>query len=270
MAPHTQDEVRDSVRERYRQAAAEKESCCAEAQPCCCGSSGSTRFGYSADELRSLPDGADLALGCGNPTEIAGLGRGEILLDLGSGGGIDCFLASSKVGPEGHVIGVDMTPEMISRARRNAAEGRYDNVEFRLGEIEHLPVADSSVDVIISNCVINLAPDKDQVFREAFRVLKPSGRLMVADIVLSHPLSAELRESMALLTGCISGALEREDYLEGLRRAGFDPVSIDSESQYAKPEHLAALAAEAGVDETATSEIAATAVSAIISAVKPG
>jgi SAM-dependent methyltransferase len=194
----------------------------------------SERIGYSSDDLASVPDGADLGLGCGNPSAIAALKPGETVLDLGSGGGLDCFLASPQVGPSGRVIGVDMTPDMLDKARRNAAVGGYDNIEFRLGEIEHLPLADGSVDAIISNCVVNLSPDKPAVYAEALRVLRPGGRLAISDIVALATLPEELKADMALLTGCVSGASligELEEMLVGL---GFEDVRIRTSAKSAQ------------------------------------
>jgi SAM-dependent methyltransferase len=188
--------------------------------------------GYSAEQAAAIPAEANLGLGCGNPMALAEAKSGEAVLDLGSGGGIDCFLAAREVGPQGRVIGVDMTPAMIERARGNAAKHGYANVEFRLGEIEHLPVADASVDLVISNCVINLSPDKPQVFREAHRVLKPGGRLMVSDLVLLRPLSPELQRSVDLYVGCVAGAALRDEYLSMIRQAGFDSVEVAKEARY--------------------------------------
>jgi len=187
-------------------------------------------LGYSPEELKSVPDEANLGLGCGNPTALASLKEGEVVLDLGAGGGMDCFLAAQKVGRKGKVIGVDMTPEMISLARKNAAEGNITNVEFRLGEIENLPAADHSIDVIISNCVINLSPNKKQVFQEAHRVLKPGGRFMVSDIVLLKPLPGSVRESIDAYVGCMAGALLKEEYLATIESAGFREVTISAET----------------------------------------
>ena len=196
------------------------------------GRTESRGLGYDPSELAQLPDGADLGLGCGNPLAMLELRKGETVLDLGSGGGIDCFLAAKRVGPTGHVIGVDMTPEMIDRARRNATAGGYENVEFRLGEVEHLPVADGSVDTIISNCVINLVPDKRQVFAEAFRVLAPGGRLSVSDIVTLGDVPVRIRDSVEAYVSCLSGASLRGDYLGMLRDAGFAEVEVVSEQGF--------------------------------------
>jgi SAM-dependent methyltransferase len=211
-------------------------SCCGPAQgvSCCgleakaevAGNDTATRI-YSEEELNDLPDSVTQAsAGCGNPTAIAGLQPGDVVLDLGSGGGIDCFLAARKVGPTGHVIGLDMTAEMISLARRNVAKMGLANVEFRLGEMEHMPVADRSVDVIISNCVINLAADKDPVFAEAYRVLKPGGRLSVSDIVTYGELPDLLRRSLEAWAGCLAGALDEDTYLDKMRAAGLSDVTV--------------------------------------------
>ena len=221
------DEIRKSVRENYAKRVTSSGCGCSDT-PCCSpsGKTPSQTMGYSEDELRSIPQGADLGLGCGHPTALASLREGEVVLDLGSGAGIDCFLAADKIGETGHAIGVDMTPEMIERARENARKENIANVEFRLGEIEHLPVADASVDVVVSNCVINLSPDKPQVFREAFRALKPGGRLMVSDIVLRGELPQEVRESMEQYVGCVAGASQIDDYLGAICDAGFRDVTI--------------------------------------------
>jgi arsenite methyltransferase len=204
-------------------------SCCGEgAGSSCCGdSSVSVELGYTAEQLAALPDGANLGLGCGNPTALLGLRAGETVLDLGSGAGIDCFLAAQRVGKRGTVIGVDMTPQMLTRARENAQKGGYRNVEFRLGEIEHLPVADRSVDVVISNCVINLAPEKGPVYREAFRVLRPGGRLAVSDVVATRPISPAERADTALWSSCSSGALDGKQVRSLLTRAGFINVRVE-------------------------------------------
>lgn len=226
-------DVRKVVREGYGAVAGGGSSCCGPSRPCCCSpdwvKETSVRIGYSEEELESVPGGANLGLGCGNPTALASLREGETVLDLGSGPGLDCFLAAERVGKTGKVIGVDMTPEMLERARENARRGGYSNVEFRLGEIENLPVADGSVDVVISNCVINLSPDKPRVFREAFRVLKPGGRLLVSDIVLEVELPEAVRRSRTAYLSCISGAALREDYLQMIADAGFLDLEVVEE-----------------------------------------
>lgn len=186
-------------------------------------------IGYASADLEAVPDGAHLGLGCGNPTALADLKPGETVLDLGSGGGFDCFLSANAVGPQGHVIGVDMTEEMIAAARANAARGGYGNVEFRLGEIEDLPVDDASVDVVISNCVINLVPDKGRAFAEAFRVLKPGGRLHVSDIVFDGEAPAELLASVAAYVNCVAGAVSRQEYLGTMAAAGLTDVTVHLE-----------------------------------------
>lgn len=224
--------IKDEIRNTYGTVARTGGSCCGPASSC--GSSpaseASRNVGYSDDDLSAAPDGANLGLGCGNPVAIASLQKGETVLDLGSGGGFDAFLAAKKVGTAGRVIGVDMTPEMIERATVNAKRGGYSNVEFRQGEIESLPVDDNSIDVIISNCVINLAPDKSRVFAEAFRVLKPGGRLMVSDTVMTRPIPEPIRKSVAAYIGCVSGALMKEEYLSMLRAAGFFKAEIVKDS----------------------------------------
>ncbi len=227
-------EIKRMVREGYAQRVQNKSSCCAPGNSCC-GSANPTEsmskaIGYTEEELGSVPDGANLGLGCGNPTALASLAEGETVLDLGSGAGFDCFLAANKVGKTGKVIGVDMTPEMLDKARENARKGNYENVEFRLGEIENLPAADNSIDIIISNCVINLSPNKKSVFDEAFRVLKPGGRLMVSDIVLLKELPSFIRDSIAAYVGCISGALMKAEYLDTITGAGFQDVQVLDEA----------------------------------------
>ena len=225
----TPDQIRKQVRDQYAERARTGGSCCATANSCCGAQTepvDSARLGYDSEELADLPDGADMGLGCGNPTAIAALEPGQTVMDLGSGGGIDCFLASRKVGPSGRVIGVDMTPEMIEKSRAAAERAGLGNVEFRLGEIEHMPVADASVDVIMSNCVINLSPDKPAVFADAFRVLKPGGRLAISDIVALRPLPEEMREDIALLTGCVAGAATIDETERALCEAGFDDVRV--------------------------------------------
>ncbi|MBE0481220.1 MAG: arsenite methyltransferase [Dehalococcoidia bacterium] len=232
-----EDTIRKVVREGYANIARQGNSCCSGPQSCCAagdcqGEVVSGLVGYSAEELESVPEGADLGLGCGNPVALASLREGEVVLDLGSGAGLDCFLAAGKVGRRGRVIGVDMTPEMVSRARENARKVGCDNVEFRLGEIENLPVADSSADVVISNCVINLSPDKSRVFREAYRVLKPGGRLMVSDIVLLKELPDFIKESVTAYVGCVSGAMLRDDYLAAIEAAGLQDVTVIDETTF--------------------------------------
>lgn len=230
-----QEEIKKVVREGYGKIARKEGSCCAPASSCC-GSSRpddlSRKIGYGDEELSSVPEGANLGLGCGNPVALASLKEGETVLDLGSGPGFDCFLAANKVGKSGKVIGVDMTPDMLDRARENARKGNYANVEFRLGEIENLPAADSSVDAVISNCVINLAPDKKRVFKEAYRVLKPGGRLMVSDIVLTKELPDDIKNSVDAYIGCISGAIRKKEYLEAIKNAGFTEVGIVDEVHF--------------------------------------
>ena len=220
-----EDHIRKKVREGYAKIAEDKD--------CCCGSAASTceediskNIGYSEEELASVPEGADLGLGCGNPVAFASLKEGETVLDLGSGAGLDCFLAANKVGQKGRVIGVDMTPEMIDKARQNARKSKRENVEFRLGEIENLPVADNAVDVVISNCVINLSTNKQRVFKEAFRVLKPGGRLMVSDIVLLKELPEVIKKSVRAYIGCLSGAVMEDKYVGMIKAAGFHDVNI--------------------------------------------
>ncbi len=230
-----QDALRDHVRNIYAKVAiATEESDCDGPAASCCGTSDdesintliSTRLGYSQAEIDLAPTGADMGLGCGNPKTIAALKEGETVVDLGSGGGFDCFLASPEVGNTGRVIGVDMTPDMISKARNNAEKGKFDNVEFRLGEIEYIPVADNSADVIISNCVINLSPDKKQVFSEAFRVLKSGGRIAVSDVVATAELPDEIRNDPLLVAGCMGNAAQIDDLQSDLEAAGFDQISI--------------------------------------------
>lgn len=225
-------EIKKIVREGYAKIARKKKSCCETEIPCCDSKDVaveiSKNIGYTDEELKSVPDDANLGLGCGNPVALASLKEGEIVLDLGSGAGFDCFLAANIVGKTGKVIGVDMTLEMIKKANENAKKGNYENVEFRLGEIEDIPAEDNSVDVIISNCVINLSPDKKKVFREAFRILKPGGRLMVSDIVLLSELPEFIKESVSAYVGCISGAILKDSYLNIIKEVGFsDPELID-------------------------------------------
>ncbi len=234
-----QESIKKSVREHYAEIAREQKGCCAPfavAASNCCGLSGfediGAAVGYSKADMAAVPEGANLGLGCGNPLAFAELKEGDVVVDLGSGAGFDCFIAAPRVGPTGRVIGVDMTPDMIERARTNARKAGTANVEFRLGEIEHLPVADHVADMVISNCVINLSTDKPQVFREALRVLKPGGRLMVSDLVLARPLPESVRQSAEAYAGCVAGAMLREDYLGAMREAGFKSVEVISQSSY--------------------------------------
>ncbi len=226
------EDIRREVRKSYAEVARTSGSCCGPSTDVACLKDSTERVGYTEAEMDSVPDGSNMGLGCGNPTGIASLKKGEAVLDLGAGGGFDCFLAAEKVGKTGRVIGVDMTPEMIEKARRNAAKGGYRNVEFRLGEIENLPAADSSVDVVISNCVINLVPDKRRVFEEAFRVLRPGGRVIISDIVLLKKLPQEISESIAAWVSCIAGASMKNDYLRTIRNAGFVDVRVLEETKF--------------------------------------
>ncbi len=236
----TQDEHRRNISDAYAKVARADDSgqgCSVESS--CCGVSDdaainvviSKRLGYSESDISKVPKGADMGLGCGNPKAIAALRTGEIVVDLGSGGGFDCFLSSQEVGETGCVIGVDMTPDMLSKARNNAKKGKYANVEFRLGEIEHLPIADNEADVIISNCVINLSPDKPQVFREAFRVLKPGGRLAISDVVATASLPEEMRNDAGLISGCMGNASLIEELVRMIEGAGFSDVRIEPKNE---------------------------------------
>jgi len=234
-----EESIKKAVRESYAKVASGSSCCCSAPVTgfSCCGQVDlakeiSSNIGYSKEDLNKVPEGSNLGLGCGNPIAMASLAKGEVVLDLGSGAGFDCFLAAGKVGPEGRIIGVDMTPEMLEKARENAQKGSFSNVEFRLGEIENLPVADGIIDIIISNCVINLAPDKDRVFSEAFRVLKPGGRIMVSDIVLTKELPDFIKNNMAAYVGCISGAIIKDNYLNAIKKAGFRDVKIIDEVNF--------------------------------------
>ncbi len=230
-----EDDIRRAVRDRYGSIAREGSVGCG----CGCSTDGEAltdlatigqTVGYSKDQLNILPEGTNLGLGCGNPTALASLKAGETVLDLGSGGGIDCFLASKEVGPEGRVIGVDMTPDMIERARKAGRAGGYDNVEFRLGEIEALPVPDNSMDAVISNCVVNLSPARDRVFAEVMRVLKPGGRIMISDLISEQPTPEFLLENTDALVGCLP--VQEDEYLGALRASGLEQVEIVEEKAY--------------------------------------
>jgi arsenite methyltransferase len=225
METQDNDQVRAQVRTAYAKVAKGADGCSVG----CCGTtgSGSLAMGYTEADLAGVPEGANLGLGCGNPQAIADLRLGETVLDLGSGGGFDCFLAASRVGRTGRVIGVDMTPEMVTKARDNARRVSATNVEFRLGEIEHLPVSDESVDVIISNCVINLSPDKGAAFREAIRVLKPGGRIAISDVVATQAIPKEVAASVEALTGCVAGAAPVDQIRALLAEAGFQEIKVD-------------------------------------------
>lgn len=260
-------DIQKVVRERYGTIARQGSSCCGPSSSCCGGMDTTQKTGrkvYANNDLGAIPEGADLGLGCGNPVALASLKEGETVLDLGSGAGIDCFLAANKVGRSGKAIGVDMTPEMIARARENARKGDYVNVEFRLGEIENLPVADSSVDVMISNCVINLSPDKDRVFAEAFRVLKPGGRLMVSDIVLLKELPESILNSVDGYVSCVSGAMLKDSYLKSVETAGFQDVTVMDKSAFP----INCLADES-LSEAEINDIANSIISMNVAAVKP-
>lgn len=231
-----EEEIKKMVREGYAMTARHGSSCCTPASPCCGQvdppQTISKSIGYTDEDLEAVPQGANLGLGCGNPVALASLKKGETVLDLGSGAGFDCFLVAGKVGRKGKVIGVDMTPDMLDKARENARQGGYKNVEFRLGEIENLPAADNSVDVVISNCVVNLVPDKARAFREAYRVLKPGGRLTISDLVLLKELPEAIKNSVEAYVGCLSGASMRDDYLEAIQGAGFEDVRVLDETPF--------------------------------------
>ena len=272
------EEVRKVVRQGYAQVAKGSSSCCAPQNPCCCAPNTaidiSKRIGYSDEDIESVPEGANLGLGCGNPIALASLKKGDVVLDLGSGAGFDCFLAANIVGKTGKVIGVDMTPEMIEKARGNARQGGYENVEFRLGEIENLPTADNYVDVIISNCVINLSPEKDRAFREAFRVLKPGGRLMVSDIVLMNELPDSIKKSVAAYVSCVAGAALKDEYIENIKAAGFKEVTVVDEtsfpSDYAVTDPtIQALANDFGISKADLKKLGSSIKSVKVHAVKP-
>lgn len=269
--------IKEIVRGRYSQIARQDSPCCGPSEPCC-GTAGtaermSKAIGYSKQELQSVPEDANLGLGCGNPVALASLKEGETVLDLGAGAGFDCFLAAGRVGNSGKVIGIDMTEEMIEKANENARKGQYDNVEFRMGEIEALPVETASVDVIISNCVINLSPDKRRVFEEAYRVLKPGGRIMISDLVLLKDLPDSVKGSVHAYTGCIAGAMKRENYIHLIKEAGFQQVEIQGEEFFSlgleSGDAMAkVIAEEAGISLGQLNELARSVLSVKIGAVK--
>ena len=230
------EEIKEIVKRNYSEIAKQGSSCCTAGSTCCGGTAPiqdiSRKIGYSDEEQQSVPEGANLGLGCGNPVALASIKEGEIVLDLGAGAGFDCFLAASKVGEHGRVIGVDMTPDMVAKARENASKGGCTNVEFRLGEIENLPVEDNLANLVISNCVINLSPDKERVFTEAYRTLKSGGRLMISDIVLLKPLPSYILNSIEAYVGCIAGAAMKSDYIEAIKSAGFQEVTVIDETSF--------------------------------------
>jgi SAM-dependent methyltransferase len=267
-----EEDIKSKVREGYGRVARESGSCCGG------GASIQTigeMIGYSRQEMNQVPEGANLGLGCGNPVAVAALKAGQTVLDLGSGAGFDSFLAARAVGGTGRVIGVDMTPEMIARARENAEKGGYRNVEFRPGDIEALPVGDASVDVILSNCVINLSPDKPKVFSEAFRVLRPGGLLALSDVVLLRPLPPSLARSAAAYLGCVAGASLKDDYLGMLRAAGFEDIRVQGEAPFYAAEMMTdpfvrRIVEEAGLSPAELRKTGESIVSIRISAKKPG
>jgi len=272
-----EQETKKAVREGYAKIASEQSSCCGSSDSCCGLTSAEAigrQIGYSQEELASVPEGANLGLGCGNPLTIASLKEGETVVDLGSGAGFDCFLASQKVGKNGHVIGVDMTPDMLDKARDNATKGGYKNIEFRLGEIENLPVADDTADVIISNCVVNLSTDKPRVFREAFRVLKPGGRISVSDIVLSKELPEEIVNSVSAYIGCLSGAMLKGEYLKAIEDAGFTGIKVTDEARFpvdlmANDLTAQAIATNLNVSQQELKDMACSVLSVKVNAAKP-
>ncbi len=272
-----EEKIKKIVREGYAKIARNSTSCCSQDTSCCAVENSeeiSRNIGYSKSEISSVPQGSNLGLGCGNPVALASLKEGETVLDLGSGGGFDCFLAANKVGKEGRVIGVDMTPEMIDKARENARKAKYKNVEFRLGEIENLPVAGNQVDVVISNCVINLSPNKKRVFEEAYRVLKPGGRLMVSDIVLLKELPETIRKNVEAYIGCLSGAEMKEKYLQIIKEAGYQKIKIIKEEHFPVEDMINDSTAQAIVKDLElpvekVKEVGYTVASVTVSGIKP-
>jgi len=267
-----EEKVRKMVRKGYGKIAKTSSSCC----NCGCGSmpNVSESVGYSKEELNSVPQGANLNLGCGNPVALASLKEGQVVVDLGSGGGLDCFLAASKVGDKGKVIGVDMTPEMIDRSRANLRKSKHTNVEFRLGEIENLPVADNTADVIISNCEINLSPNKQRGFDEAYRVLKPKGHLMISDIVLLKEMPKAILKSVEAYIGCVAGAEKKNEYLNKIRKAGFTDIQVIEEANMPYEALISDATAkqilkELNITHEKAAEIFGAAVSIKVSAIKP-
>lgn len=226
-------QIKDAVKNKYGEIASKSSGCCGN---CSCGSGTTDNYakqiGYDDTDISSVPSGSNLGLGCGNPTAIEAIKKGETVLDLGSGAGFDAFLAAKAVGESGKVIGVDLTPEMIAKAKENARKGNFTNVEFKLGEIEHLPIEDESIDAIISNCVINLSPDKPQVFKEAYRVIKQGGRLMVSDIVLEKSLPDDIKQSVEAYVGCIAGASLKQEYIGAMENAGFKNIRIEDSTNF--------------------------------------
>lgn len=271
--------IKEIVKESYSKIAAGENSCCSPVKSCCANVPRveviSKSIGYSDEEISAVPEGANLGLGCGNPLAHALLKKGDVVLDLGSGAGFDCFLAANKVGEKGRVIGVDMTSEMIEKAKHNAQKGGYNNVEFRLGEIEKLPVSNNSVDMIISNCVINLSPAKDKVFKEAFRVLKPGAKLMLSDMILLNDLPDIVKKSITAYVGCLSGAVMKDKYIEIIKSAGFTDIKILEENKFpvefmANDPTAQAIVKNAGIPQEGLVQIAESVASVKVSAIKPG
>ena len=249
------DELKEKVNERYSKIAERSSSCCSDSS--CCSSSPveqAKQVGYTREDLKNVPDSAIMGLGCGNPTGLEDFSQGETVLDLGSGAGLDVFLAANKVGPDGKAIGVDMSESMVERAKKGAKEGSFENVEFKVGEIEDLPIEDSSIDAVISNCVINLSPDKLKVFQEISRVLKPGGRALISDLVSEEELPEELKQDAQAWSECLGGVLQKEEYLDTIRSAGFDEIEIVDQSVYSDPQ----------IDERLTGEITSLKIRAIL------